>query len=101
MYTRMEGNEEEGKCQGLKILVEEGMNIPVATWDPDGAGNEQEENDTEERKYSKLAEPMRVTLDKGDILYLPALWQVKSRCSSSRRALVDSVKVPQSLTIVF
>lgn len=41
--------------------------VPFATWDPDRP----DENAT---KYSKLVEPMRVTLDKGDMLYLPAMW---------------------------
>ncbi|KAM3083640.1 hypothetical protein ACMFMF_001009 [Clarireedia jacksonii] len=44
--------------------------IPVATWDPD---------DPEQREtpYSHLAQPMRITLGKGDMLYLPALWYHK------------------------
>lgn len=41
--------------------------VPFATWDPD----QRDENAT---PYSKLPEPMRVTLDKGDMLYLPAMW---------------------------
>lgn len=41
--------------------------VPFATWDPDQPG----ENAT---PYSKLVEPMRVTLQQGDMLYLPAMW---------------------------
>ena len=55
----------------LEIKEEEGDTVPFATWDPeegdqggDGCGT----------KYSKHAETMRVTLKKGDMLYLPALW---------------------------
>jgi jumonji domain-containing protein 7 len=42
-------------------------NVPFATWDPDMP----HETAT---AYSHLAMPMRVTLDPGDMLYLPAMW---------------------------
>lgn len=41
--------------------------VPFATWDPDRP----EDNMT---IYSKLPEPERVTLERGDMLYLPAMW---------------------------
>ncbi|KAF2733843.1 Clavaminate synthase-like protein [Polyplosphaeria fusca] len=44
--------------------------VPFAAWDPDSP----ERNGT---KYSRLAQPMRVTLGEGDVLYLPALWYHK------------------------
>jgi jumonji domain-containing protein 7 len=49
--------------------------VPLPTWDPD--------NPTENTSlYSKYARPIRVTVNPGDILYLPALWyhKVKQRC---------------------
>lgn len=51
------------------LTVENGA-IPFATWDPDSP----EENTT---PYSALASPMRVTLNPGDMLYLPAMWYHK------------------------
>jgi len=41
--------------------------IPFATWDPD---NPKEE----ESPFSCLSRPIRLRLDAGDLLYLPALW---------------------------
>jgi jumonji domain-containing protein 7 len=49
--------------------------IPLPTWDPENPM----ENTT---PYSKYSRPIRVTVNPGDILYLPALWyhKVKQRC---------------------
>ncbi|CAK7267112.1 hypothetical protein SEPCBS119000_002373 [Sporothrix epigloea] len=46
--------------------------VPFALWDPDVPLKN-------ETPYSTLAEPMRVTLDPGDMLYLPAMWYAASR----------------------
>jgi jumonji domain-containing protein 7 len=43
--------------------------VPFAIWDPD----KPEQNAT---KFSHLARPLRVTLNPGDMLYLPAMWFV-------------------------
>lgn len=53
----------------IVMVREDGDKVPFATWDPDdieGSGT----------KYSKFAKPMKVTLNKGDMLYLPTLWYV-------------------------
>ena len=44
--------------------------IPVAIWDPDIPGQRA-------TKYSALSCPLRVTLDPGDMLYLPSTWYHK------------------------
>ena len=56
-----------GSEGGLSLVMEDGDSVPFATWDPDEPGK----NDT---TYSHLAQPMRVTLNPGDMLYLPAMW---------------------------
>lgn len=57
---------------GLLIVEDEGAEkVPFATWDPDVKPESEGGRGT---RYSKFAEPMRVTLGEGDMLYLPALW---------------------------
>lgn len=53
---------------GLSIRLDEGVDlVPFVTWDPD----DPQSNAT---RFSHYAQPVRVTLDPGDMLYLPALW---------------------------
>jgi jumonji domain-containing protein 7 len=55
----------------LKMVMDEnGEVVPFATWDPD-------ESDTV-GPYEGIIKPMRVTLDPGDMLYLPTMWFVLS-----------------------
>ncbi|KAH7033231.1 phospholipase A2 [Microdochium trichocladiopsis] len=55
----------------LRLEVEEdGDKVPFAIWDPDQPADHA-------TTYSGLAAPMRVTLDPGDMLYLPAMWYHK------------------------
>ncbi|KAK4153122.1 cupin-like domain-containing protein [Chaetomidium leptoderma] len=73
--------EEEGLEGGLELVLDDGEEgkgevVPFAIWDP----NRPAENAT---RYSALAQPMRVTLDPGDMLYLPCMWyhKVSQSCS--------------------
>ena len=67
--ARYRRRENDGKLELVldKDIGEGDEPVPFATWDPD----KPEVNAT---KYSGLARPMRVTLNKGDMLYLPAMW---------------------------
>jgi len=62
----------------LEIQKEDGDKVPFATWDPDS-----KEDGNEEKEYERFARPVRVTLEKGDMLYLPAMWyhKVSQSCS--------------------
>jgi jumonji domain-containing protein 7 len=78
---RGEGNGEgevRGKAEeGLELVLEEGEEtVPFAIWDPDKPA----ENAT---PYSALVQPMRVTLNPGDMLFLPCMWyhKVSQSCS--------------------
>lgn len=58
--------------------------VPFATWDPDAPM----ENTT---PFSQFSQPLRVTLDEGDMLYLPALWYHKVSQSCSDEGLCCAV----------
>ncbi|POR33997.1 Transcription factor jumonji/aspartyl beta-hydroxylase [Tolypocladium paradoxum] len=54
--------------QGLSLHLDLGAEpVPFATWDPD-------DPQTNATPLSGYARPLRVTLEPGDMLYLPAMW---------------------------
>lgn len=59
--TREKKEEEEEDSEGG------GDRVPFAVWDPEIPG-------CRSTPYSHLARPIEVTLDPGDMLYLPAMW---------------------------
>lgn len=80
-YVLRNEESEEGQEIGvgdLEVKADEGGDggggaaamVRWALWDPDSP----HERAT---PYSALVEPLRVTLDEGDLLYLPALWYHK------------------------
>lgn len=78
-------SKEGGTVEMLAIHIDEPeAYVPFATWDPDAP----EENAT---PYSRYAQPMRVTLDEGDMLYLPALWYHKVSQSCNDEGLCCAV----------
>ncbi|KAJ4351294.1 uncharacterized protein N0V89_006633 [Didymosphaeria variabile] len=63
---------------------EEGQYVPFATWDPDRP----EEHTT---PFSRYSQALRVTLEEGDMLYLPALWYHKVGQSCNAEGLCCAV----------
>ncbi|KAI0490662.1 cupin-like domain-containing protein [Xylaria cf. heliscus] len=74
-YIRSQGEEGLKKGDDLILRMDEAVDddserptrVPFATWDPDTP-------EVRATSYSHLAEPMRVSLEPGDMLYLPAMW---------------------------
>lgn len=60
----------DGKGAFVVKPDENGESVPVALWDPD-------EPEKRASEYSVLSQPLRVTLNEGDMLYLPAMWYHK------------------------
>ncbi|KAK8110432.1 uncharacterized protein PG998_006889 [Apiospora kogelbergensis] len=84
-YARQEDGGGGDDDETLELVMEEDADdVPFATWDPDN----DEVNTT---KYSHLASPMRVTLEPGDMFYLPAMWYHKVSQSCSEEGVCVAV----------
>jgi peptidyl-lysine (3S)-dioxygenase / protease len=67
-YVPRGDDEGEESWRDLVIAVDEPEEVvPFATWDPDTP-------EVRGTRFSGLSQPLRVTLDEGDMLYLPSLW---------------------------
>jgi peptidyl-lysine (3S)-dioxygenase / protease len=72
-YQRVNGN--------LELQLDKSSEaIPFAVWDPDSAAQQA-------TTFSSLAQPMRVSLDRGDMLYLPSMWYHKVTQTCSEEAI--------------
>ena len=79
------GSEEEDEDGEMVIQIDEPeAYVPFATWDPDSPS-------VNATPYSRFAQPMRITLDEGDMLYLPALWYHKVSQSCNDEGLCCAV----------
>ncbi|KFA47085.1 hypothetical protein S40293_04591 [Stachybotrys chartarum IBT 40293] len=60
--------------------------VPFATWDPDDPG-------ANPSALSHLAKPLRLTLEPGDMLYLPAMWyhKVTQSCAPQDEGFVVAI----------
>ncbi|KAF1962253.1 Clavaminate synthase-like protein [Byssothecium circinans] len=85
-YRLREGKEggEWGREDLVVGIDEPEQYVPFATWDPDSPG----ENAT---PFSHLSRLLRVTLNEGDMLYLPALWYHKVSQSCSEEGICCAV----------
>ncbi|KAI0459838.1 phospholipase A2 [Xylaria acuta] len=83
-YIRSQSEDQPKEGDGLVLRMDKAVeddgdrpaNVPFATWDPDTP-------EGRATSYSHLAEPMRISLEPGDMLYLPAMWyhKVSQTCS--------------------
>lgn len=67
------------------VIEQQGQQaVPVAVWDP-------EEPDSRRSGYSHLSKPVSLTLQEGDMLYLPAMWYHKVKQTSGKEGFACAV----------
>ncbi|EDU43035.1 phospholipase A2 [Pyrenophora tritici-repentis Pt-1C-BFP] len=72
-YAVKHGDRKDIRKEDLYVKIDSPEEyVPFATWDPDNPS-------VNATPYSHLSCPLRVTLQEGDVLYLPALWYHKRR----------------------
>jgi len=75
----------DGKNPSLEIQPQPSTEpIPVAVWDPESPARHR-------TQYSQFSRPLRVTLEAGDMLYLPAQWYHKVSQSSGPEGFACAV----------
>ncbi|KAM3422946.1 hypothetical protein BST61_g429 [Cercospora zeina] len=79
-YQPSDGDESRLEPQ----VYEQNEPVPTPIWDPD-------EPDARASQYSKSSKPMRVTLEEGDMMYLPAMWYHKVSQSPGEEGFSCSV----------
>ena len=73
-------------------LDKDDVRVPCAMWDPD-------EPISQATSFSRLCRPLRVTIEPGDMLYLPACWYVSEWYRSSN-VFMEETGTTRSLNLM-